>query len=79
MKIEGSDPLVRGMDPWIRIRIHTKMSWIRNTGSGDPKTFLMNRSNFAVFVISFLFSRDCHSNNPVLIAPQKSGSQMPYR
>jgi hypothetical protein len=23
------DPLVRGMDP--RIRIHTKMSWIRNT------------------------------------------------
>jgi hypothetical protein len=42
MKIEGSDPhsdpipnpdpdpLVRGVDP--RIRIHTKMSWIRNTG-----------------------------------------------
>jgi hypothetical protein len=34
MKIEGSgsahpDPLVRGMDP--RIRIPTKMSWIRNT------------------------------------------------
>ncbi len=27
------DPLVRGMDPWIqiRIRIHTKMSWICNT------------------------------------------------
>jgi hypothetical protein len=24
------DPLVRGMDP--RIRIYTKMSWIRNTG-----------------------------------------------
>jgi hypothetical protein len=24
------DPLVRGMDP--RIRIHTKISWIRNTG-----------------------------------------------
>ncbi len=23
-------PLVRGMDPRIRIRIHTKMSWIRN-------------------------------------------------
>ncbi len=35
-KIAGSgdpnpDPLVRGMDP--RIRIHTKMSWIRNTSS----------------------------------------------
>jgi hypothetical protein len=26
------DPLVSGMDPRIRIRIHTKMSWIRNTG-----------------------------------------------
>jgi hypothetical protein len=26
------DPLVRGMDPRIRIRIHPKMSWIRNTG-----------------------------------------------
>ncbi len=25
------DPLVRSMDPRIRIRIHTKMSWIRNT------------------------------------------------
>ncbi len=24
------DPLVRGMD--LRIQIHTKMSWIRNTG-----------------------------------------------
>ncbi len=29
-----SGPFVRGMDPRIRIRfrIHTKMSWIRNTG-----------------------------------------------
>jgi hypothetical protein len=26
-----SDPLVRGMDPQIRIRIHPKLSWIRNT------------------------------------------------
>jgi hypothetical protein len=25
------DPLVRGVDPRIRIRIHPKMSWIRNT------------------------------------------------
>ncbi len=25
------DPLVRGMDPKIRIQIHPKMSWIRNT------------------------------------------------
>jgi hypothetical protein len=27
------DPLVKGMDPRIQIRIHTKMSWIRNTAS----------------------------------------------
>jgi hypothetical protein len=29
----NQDPLVRGMDPRIRIRIriHSKMSWIRNT------------------------------------------------
>jgi hypothetical protein len=34
MKIAGfgSDPLVRGIDPDPRIRIHTKISWIRNTG-----------------------------------------------
>jgi hypothetical protein len=33
MRIQDPDPLVRGMDPriQIRIRIHTKMSWIRNT------------------------------------------------
>jgi hypothetical protein len=35
MKIAGSDPhldpSVRGMGPRIQIRIHTNMSWIRNT------------------------------------------------
>ncbi len=31
-KIEGSGSIVRGMDPRIQIRIHTKMTWIRNTG-----------------------------------------------
>jgi hypothetical protein len=31
LKVNDPDPLVRGMDP--RIRIHTEMSWIRNTGS----------------------------------------------
>jgi hypothetical protein len=28
-----SDPLVRGMDPWIRI--HPKMAWIRNTAFAE--------------------------------------------
>ncbi len=45
------DPLVRGMDPWFRIWIHTKMSWIRNTGClcknawiRIPKTAYLNCS-----------------------------------
>jgi hypothetical protein len=35
----GPDPLVRGMDPRIRIRIRirTKISWIRNTGTSGLK------------------------------------------
>ncbi len=37
------DPLVRGMDPRIRIRIHPKMSWIRNS-AGKPIIF--ERSKF---------------------------------
>jgi hypothetical protein len=32
-----ADPFVRGMDP--RIRIHTKMSRIRNTGGRSTKKF----------------------------------------
>ncbi len=32
-----SDPLVRGMDRRIRIWIHTKMSWLRNTGCNDKE------------------------------------------
>jgi hypothetical protein len=36
------DPLVRGMDP--RIRIHTKMSWIRNT---DVKCVPLNTISVA--------------------------------
>ncbi len=34
-KQQDPDPLVRGMDP--RIRIHTKMSWIRNTARDSKK------------------------------------------
>jgi hypothetical protein len=32
IRIQDPEPLVRGMDPQIRIRIHPKMSLIRNTG-----------------------------------------------
>jgi hypothetical protein len=31
IRIQDPDPSVRSMDPRIRIRIHPKMSWIRNT------------------------------------------------
>ncbi len=35
------DPLVRGMDPRIRIRINAKISWIRNTALNNKKrTFI---------------------------------------
>ncbi len=34
--VPNPDPLVRGMDPRIQIRIHTKISWIRNTGRSEP-------------------------------------------
>jgi hypothetical protein len=34
------DLSVRGMDPGIGIRIHNKMSWIGNTGSGDDDVTL---------------------------------------
>jgi hypothetical protein len=44
MKIAGSgsadpDPLVRGIDPRIRIQIHIKMSWIRNTAKNHPMPY----------------------------------------
>jgi hypothetical protein len=43
MKIEESDPypdtLVRSMNPRIRIRIHTKISWIRNTKINTLRVF----------------------------------------
>jgi hypothetical protein len=53
MKKEGSDPdrdpLVRGMDPRIRIRIHTKMSWIRNNATHTSYFFIP----FTLFVSSY--------------------------
>ncbi len=47
IRIQDPDPnldtLVRGMDPRIRLRIHPKMLWIRNTGQGygsaNPDSF----------------------------------------
>jgi alkyl hydroperoxide reductase subunit AhpC len=37
----GPDPLVRGLDP--RLRIHTKMSWIRNTDKNHIQSDPMER------------------------------------
>ncbi len=37
------DPLVRGMDPRIRIRIHPKMSWIRNTAENIGRNTVVGR------------------------------------
>ncbi len=38
-----TDPSVRGMDPRIQIRIHTKTSWIRNTAKSTACTILQTR------------------------------------
>jgi hypothetical protein len=43
------DPLVRGMDPRIRIRIHTKMSWIRNTDCDTQKINTL----FTIFILHY--------------------------
>jgi hypothetical protein len=56
------DPLVRGMDPRIRIRIHPKMSWIRNTGSYSD-TKWSRRNIFYILVLSLM---------PVIITPVAS-------
>jgi hypothetical protein len=45
IRIQDPDPLARGIDP--RIRIHRKMSWIRNTGAQVHK--VPNYSGFITF------------------------------
>jgi hypothetical protein len=45
IRIWDPDPLVRGMDPRIRIRIHIKMSWIRNTAGTIRKKLLKFSTN----------------------------------
>ncbi len=54
-KIAGSDPdpLVRGMDP--RIRIHTKMSWIRNAAFNKHVLLTCYRQEFKnAYLFTFL-------------------------
>ncbi len=50
----GPDPLVRCMDPRIRIRIHTKISWIRDTvRCTDHKiTFKVCNTQTCMYVIN---------------------------
>jgi hypothetical protein len=61
MKTAGSgsdpdqDPLVRGMDPQIRIRIHDKISWIGNTASNKKKCAFNNKQRRAA--VSHLIER----------------------
>jgi len=63
IRIQDPDPLVRGMDPRIRIRIHTKMSWIRNTDCNN--NFLGHRRK--VLKTSNAFSKSylcCATSTP---------------
>jgi hypothetical protein len=50
-RIRIQDPLVRDMDRWTRIRIHTKMSWIRNTENLHFFFFLVLNFNICSFYI----------------------------
>ena len=47
---EDPDPLFPNVDPRIRIRIHVKMRWIRNTGENpkpdEKKSRQMNKNQF---------------------------------
>jgi hypothetical protein len=63
IRIQDPDPLVRSMDPRIRIRIHPKMSWIRNTAayilnviSWQILTTIMCSDFFMDLLISFQLS-----------------------
>jgi hypothetical protein len=47
------DPDPLGMGP--RIRIHTKMSWIRNTGLEDPPRHQMETDNFILPISLAIF------------------------
>jgi hypothetical protein len=63
IRIQDPDPLVRGMDP--RFRIHTKMSWIRNTASiysTSPTCCCSLEGGFESFwekSLTFLFPKVC--------------------
>ncbi len=68
---QDPDPLVRGMDPRIRIRIriHPKMSWIRNTALNKNKWQIAKKSathslpeKMAVFAV-FKWSSSTHRMN----------------
>jgi hypothetical protein len=77
MKIEGSgsapdpdqDPLVRGMDP--RIRIHTKMSWIRITAwLPSTKSCRLNVQHVTAPLLNFPHFEDLA--RPSLTPPQQT-------
>ncbi len=66
-KIEGSGSrsgsLVRGMDPQIRIRIHTKMSWICNTAWIPVSYILFSSATYIRYLMMGTVPRVTHSEN----------------
>jgi hypothetical protein len=59
MKWQDSDPLGKGMDPriQIRIRIHIKIPWIRNTGSNPAKTTLHGSPGSSVLASKLFYNK----------------------
>ena len=68
IRIQDPNPFVRSMDPRIRIRIHPKMSWIRNTGFLYP---LLTRSHLWTAQILK------HASQLCLTYSKKTGSTLP--
>jgi hypothetical protein len=52
------DSLVKGMDPRIQIRIHTKIAWIRDTAYNENSIELCHRIRHFTF-LKFIALCDC--------------------
>jgi hypothetical protein len=82
IRIRDPDPLVRSMDPRIWIRIHPKMSWIRNTAQTDILVRLSRSYDYPeleeqldevdLLMANGLAERDVAEARPVLVVLNKA-------
>jgi hypothetical protein len=80
------DPFVRGMDPrtQIRIRIHSKMSWIRNTRC-DPQNPALSKKKYLYFLLilwvifALLVLHPATQNNAIKANPNSNPKPWQYQ